>query len=120
LYAEKSNIIAHPLFITVDPARDPPAQLAAYLKDFHPRFTALTGTFEAIKATCKAYRVYFSTPPGAQSTDDYLVDHSIFVYLMDPEGKFVEAFGQITTVGEVVERTLREVKQYREEKGSPA
>ena len=37
----------------------------------------LTGTYEAVKSACKAYRVYFSTPPNAKATDDYLVDHSI-------------------------------------------
>lgn len=38
--------------------------------------------------------MYFSTPPNALATDDYLVDHSIFFYLMDPDGKFVDAFGR--------------------------
>ena len=38
--------------------------------------------------------MYFSTPPNAKPTDDYLVDHSIFFYLMDPHGKFVDAFGR--------------------------
>jgi protein SCO1 len=70
-----------------------------------------------VKATCKAYRVYFSTPPGAKPEDDYLVDHSIFVYLMDPDGNFVEAFGQSSTVDEVVERTEKELKMWREERG---
>jgi protein SCO1/2 len=35
----------------------------------------LTGPFEAVKQACKAYRVYFSTPPDAKPTEDYLVDH---------------------------------------------
>lgn len=45
------------------------------------------------------------------------MDHSIFVYLMDPEGQFVEAFGQSTTVEEVVSRAAREVKAWEAEKG---
>ena len=44
--------------------------------DFHPRMLGLTGSYDAVKSACKAYRVYFSTPPSAQPGDDYLVDHS--------------------------------------------
>ncbi|CAG7850749.1 SubName: Full=Probable SCO1-involved in stabilization of Cox1p and Cox2p {ECO:0000313/EMBL:CCA68493.1} [Serendipita indica DSM 11827] len=65
--------------------------------DFHPRMIGLTGTYEQVKAACKSYRVYFSTPPNAKPGDDYLVDHSIFFYLMDPAGNFVEAFGKSST-----------------------
>lgn len=43
--------------------------------DFHPRMIGLTGDYDAVKRACKSYRVYFSTPPSAQPTDDYLVDH---------------------------------------------
>ena len=70
------------LFITCDPARDTPAVLKEYLKEFHPDIVGLTGSWEDIKAMCKAYRVYFSTPPNVQPGQDYLVDHSIYFYLM--------------------------------------
>ncbi|GAA5902813.1 hypothetical protein JCM6882_009132 [Rhodosporidiobolus microsporus] len=83
-----------PVFITCDPARDDVKAVKTYVKDFHPSLVGLTGAYEDIKKTCKAYRVYFSTPPNAKPTDDYLVDHSIFFYLMDPNGKFVDAFGR--------------------------
>lgn len=62
--------------------------------DFHPSLVGLTGTYEAVKATCKAYRVYFSTPPNPAPGQDYLVDHSIFFYLMNPRGEFVDAYGK--------------------------
>jgi len=83
-----------PVFITCDPARDTPAVLKEYLKEFHPDLIGLTGTWEQIKSVCKAYRVYFSTPEGVKKGEDYLVDHSIYFYLMDPEGDFVEAIGR--------------------------
>ncbi|GAA5929782.1 hypothetical protein JCM10213_002783 [Rhodosporidiobolus nylandii] len=83
-----------PVFITCDPARDDVKAVKTYVKDFHPSLVGLTGTYDDIKKTCKAYRVYFSTPPTAKPGDDYLVDHSIFFYLMDPRGKFVDAFGR--------------------------
>ncbi|KAG4413172.1 hypothetical protein IFR04_013711, partial [Cadophora malorum] len=83
-----------PIFITCDPARDTPAVLATYLSEFHPAIVGLTGTWEQIKDVCKKYRVYFSTPSGVKQGEDYLVDHSIYFYLMDPEGDFVEAIGR--------------------------
>ncbi|MCJ1480430.1 Cu-binding protein [Schaereria dolodes] len=83
-----------PLFITCDPARDTPSVLKTYLKEFHDGIIGLTGTWEQIKAVCKAYRVYFSTPEGVKPGMDYLVDHSIYFYLMDPEGDFIEAIGR--------------------------
>ncbi|TDZ21221.1 Protein SCO1 [Colletotrichum orbiculare MAFF 240422] len=83
-----------PLFITCDPERDNPKVVKEYLSEFHPKFIGLTGTYDEIKAMCKLYRVYFSTPQHVKPGQDYLVDHSIYFYLMDPEGDFVEALGR--------------------------
>ncbi|KAH9866397.1 hypothetical protein IAQ61_008402 [Plenodomus lingam] len=83
-----------PIMITCDPARDTPKVLKEYLAEFHPDFIGLTGKYEQIKDVCKAYRVYFSTPQSVKPGEDYLVDHSIYFYLMDPEGDFVEAIGR--------------------------
>jgi protein SCO1/2 len=93
LQASQPNILT-PIFITCDPARDTPSVLKTYLSEFHPSLIGLTGTWEQIKSVCKAYRVYFSTPQGVKPGQDYLVDHSIYFYLMDPEGDFVEAIGR--------------------------
>lgn len=109
--------IFNPIFVSVDPARDSPARIAVYLKDFHPAFTGLVGSYQAVKAVCKAYRVYFSTPPNTKPEDDYLVDHSIFVYLMDPKGHFVEAFGQTVTIDEILEKMRNEIKEWKAETG---
>ncbi|KAF7549036.1 hypothetical protein G7046_g8466 [Stylonectria norvegica] len=91
---EKSAGVLLPIFITCDPARDDPASLKEYLAEFHTKFIGLTGTYEQIKDLCKKYRVYFSTPQNVKPGQDYLVDHSIYFYLMDPEGDFVEALGR--------------------------
>ncbi len=83
-----------PIFITCDPARDTPGVLQEYLSEFHPSIIGLTGTYQQIKDICKKYRVYFSTPENVKQGQDYLVDHSIYFYLMDPDGDFVEAIGR--------------------------
>ncbi|KAI5777365.1 SCO1/SenC-domain-containing protein [Geopyxis carbonaria] len=90
---EHGNVMV-PVFITCDPARDRPEIMKEYLEEFHPDLIGLTGTYDQIKQLCKAYRVYFSTPPEIKPGQDYLVDHSIYFYLMDPEGDFVEALGR--------------------------
>ncbi|KAH9007218.1 SCO1 protein [Lactarius hatsudake] len=109
--------IVQPIFISVDPARDTLPQMARYVSDFHPRLIGLAGDYATTKATCKAYRVYFSTPPGTKPGDDYLVDHSIFFYFMDPDGNFVDAFGKSNTEGDVVERVKREIEEWKAGKG---
>lgn len=80
-----------PLFITVDPERDTPAFLADYVANFYPRMIGLTGTPEQIKAVAKAYKVYYakSKRPGEK---EYLMDHTSFVYLMGPDGRFLSLF----------------------------
>jgi cytochrome oxidase Cu insertion factor (SCO1/SenC/PrrC family) len=80
-----------PVFITVDPERDTVAQLAEYAPLFHPRLVALTGSPEATKAAAQAYRVYFAKA-GDQDSDAYLMDHSTFIYLMGPDGRYVRHF----------------------------
>ncbi|KAL0949112.1 hypothetical protein HGRIS_009199 [Hohenbuehelia grisea] len=109
--------IFQPVFISVDPARDSPSRIATYLADFHPKFVGLVGSYADTKASCKAYRVYFSTPPDADPEGDYLVDHSIFVYLMDPKGDFVEAFGQNVTADEAVQKINESVVEWQADHG---
>ncbi|KAK4057872.1 Cu-binding protein [Microbotryomycetes sp. JL221] len=108
-----------PVFITCDPARDDVAAVKAYIRDFHPSLVGLTGTYDDIKKTCKQYRVYFSTPPNAKATDDYLVDHSIFFYLMDPNGKFVDAFGRSMGPEEVKTKIARYLDEWKVKDGKP-
>ncbi|WVW80097.1 hypothetical protein I302_102070 [Kwoniella bestiolae CBS 10118] len=109
-----------PVFISVDPARDTLPQIRKYVKEFHPRMVGLVGDYEAVKKTCKMYRVYFSTPPDATASDDYLVDHSIFFYLMDPLGQFVDAFGKATTAEQVAEKVLDSMKKWEAAGGNAA
>ncbi|RLV91595.1 Protein SCO1 mitochondrial [Spathaspora sp. JA1] len=101
---KKSGVEMQPIFITCDPARDTPEVVKAYLEDFHEDLIGLTGTYEQVKNCCKQYRVYFSTPPNVKPDQDYLVDHSIFFYVMDPEGNFVDVIGREAGVKEGVEK----------------
>ena len=81
-----------PVFITVDPERDTVAQMAEYAPLFDPRLVALTGSADQIKQAAKAYRVYYSKVENGDA-GDYLMDHSAFIYLMGPDGRYRRHFG---------------------------
>jgi cytochrome oxidase Cu insertion factor (SCO1/SenC/PrrC family) len=83
-----------PIFITIDPARDTPEVLKSYLSNFDPRFVGLTGTEAEIAAVTKAYRFYSAKVAG--KGEDYLFDHSGFIYLMGPDGRFLKHFAYST------------------------
>mmetsp|Transcript_2079 Transcript_2079/g.5862 ORF Transcript_2079/g.5862 Transcript_2079/m.5862 type:complete len:322 (+) Transcript_2079:3-968(+) len=112
-----------PVFISIDPDRDTPDRLKAYLAEtkFHPRLHGLTGTHEEVAAVARAYRIYYSKPlPEEVKRGDYLLDHSIIMYLLDPEGQFVAFYGKNFTAPEVAEKALAEMdKWYADRQTSP-
>ena len=99
---ERANNIV-PIFITVDPKRDTPEKLKAYLSGFEaqppssrPNFVGLTGTAEEIEKAADAYEVYYQAHLDGRfgGEEGYSVDHSGNVYLMSPEGKFIAYYSQ--------------------------
>jgi protein SCO1/2 len=96
-----------PLFISLDPERDTPEQLAQYVSSFHPRLVGLTGTPEQIQSIARAYRVYYQKVKDEKSTAGYTIDHTSIIYLMDPNGEFVTHFSHATPVSTIVERLER-------------
>ena len=83
--AERARVAA--LFITIDPERDTPAALREYTALFHPAIHGLTGTAEQIALAAKRYRVFYEKRPEGRGPDDYLMDHSAFLYLLGPDGQ---------------------------------
>jgi len=81
-----------PIFITVDPERDTVERVAEYVKNFHARFIGLTGSPDEIKQAARAYRVYYAKAEASGSAAGYLMDHSAFMYLMNPQGEYVTHF----------------------------
>eukprot|EP00775_Hariotina_reticulata_P007260 gene7260-7473_t len=99
-----------PIFISVDAARDTPKAVKAYIKEFHPRLIGLTGSEEAVKACSKAYRVYFHKT--GDSDTDYLVDHSIIMYLIDPSGEFVTFYGKNFTAQQLADSIGKHITKW--------
>jgi protein SCO1/2 len=78
---------AQALLVTVDPERDTPEALKAYLSSFAPQIRGLTGSPDAVERTVKAYKAYAKKQPLKDG--GYTVDHTAIVYLMDRNGAFV-------------------------------
>lgn len=99
-----------PIFITIDPERDTVQQVASYVENFSPRMVGLTGTPEDVKEAASAYRVYYAKAEGASTASGYLMDHSTFIYLMDPQGHYVSHFAYGTTrekLAEAIAKAMR-------------
>jgi cytochrome oxidase Cu insertion factor (SCO1/SenC/PrrC family) len=92
-----------PLFITVDPERDTARHLADYVPLFHPRLIGLTGSLDAIRKAADAYKVYFAKVAPAKDADDYTVDHTAYIYLMDRDGAYLGFFPPGTSAERMVE-----------------
>lgn len=74
------------LFITVDPERDTPQVMKAYVSNFANGIVGLTGTSERVAAAVRSFYAYFKKVP--QSDGSYTVDHTASVYLLDRDGNF--------------------------------
>uniref|UniRef100_A0A671N836 SCO cytochrome c oxidase assembly protein 1 n=1 Tax=Sinocyclocheilus anshuiensis TaxID=1608454 RepID=A0A671N836_9TELE len=85
-----------PILITVDPDRDTPEALAAYVKEFPPTY----------------YRVYYSQGPKDED-NDYNVDHTIIMYLVGPDGQFLEYFGQNKKSSEISSSIASHMTKYK-------
>ena len=94
-----------PIFITVDPARDTVEHLKDYMALFHPRFVGLTGDAAAIRQAARAYRVYYEKVER-EDKSDYTLDHSVFIYLIDRDGRYLGFFPPGTSAERLAE-TMR-------------
>lgn len=75
------------LFVSVDPARDTPEMLKAYMANFDPTFIALyADTPEKLAAVAKDYKVYYKKVEGKTPTS-YTMDHSAGSYIYDTQGR---------------------------------
>ncbi len=97
-----------PLFVTLDPERDTPAHLADYVPAFHPRLIGLTGDDAAIRAAADAYKVYYAKVTN-EGGNDYTVDHTAFIYLMGPDGRYLGFFPPGTGAERIAEMLRQQI-----------
>lgn len=93
------------IFISVDPERDTPELLKAYVSNFNPDFVALRGTLEETKATAKAFKVFFAKVPG-KTKGHYTVDHTAGSYVFDAKGQ-IRLFTRYGTGADALKHDLQ-------------
>ena len=74
------------IFVTIDPERDTPQLLKAYLGSFDPTFVALRGTAEETRAVAKQFKIFFAKVPG-KTEDSYTMDHTAGSFVFDAQGR---------------------------------
>jgi protein SCO1/2 len=74
------------VFVTVDPERDTPEVLTAYVANFGRDVVGLRGTLDQTKAAAQEFKVFFAKVPGS-SAGSYSIDHTAGLYIFDPKGR---------------------------------
>jgi cytochrome oxidase Cu insertion factor (SCO1/SenC/PrrC family) len=97
-----SGEAVQPLFITIDPEKDTPAQLKGYVSLIHPRLIGLTGDRKRIRRVALDYKVFYAKTVPAKK-DDVGFDHSGFVYVIGRDGKYIGYFPPGTPAERMVE-----------------
>jgi protein SCO1/2 len=101
------------LLISVDPERDPPERIAAYVRFFDPTFLGATGSAEATAAAAAAFGVPYarvSMPEGG-----YTMDHGSGLFLVGPGGGLVAYLSAPHETG-VIARDFRRILEWTEER----
>jgi protein SCO1/2 len=75
------------LFITVDPERDTPAVMSAYVAAFHPRIIGLTGEGAELQRMFEAYGIVAEKELLSESAVGYVMNHTTRVFLIDQAGR---------------------------------
>lgn len=112
-----------PLFITVDPQRDTPTVMGNYTQSFDLRIVGLTGTPQQIAAVAQEYGAYFEPRRSGPRAEDYVMDHSTYLYLMDADGKFVRGLNADTPgerIAEAVRSAMAKARENASHQGRPA
>ena len=104
---DRANAI-QPIFVSVDSLRDTPERLALYVKAFDERLIGLTGDSDAISAAARAYWVqYFA----GMLEGEYVVGHTGYLYLVGPDGDFIEKIPDSISPQELAAKLLNHLDQ---------
>lgn len=93
-----------PIFVTTDPKRDTTERMKEYLADYDSRVVGLTGSDAQVDHIKSIYKVYAAIAEGGDA-DNYIMDHSGYIYLMSEQDELLEIFGSSETAETIVKKT---------------
>ena len=93
------------VFVTIDPERDTPELLQAYVANFSADFVALRGSLEQTREAAKEFKVFFAKAPG-KTEGAYSMDHTAGSYIFDAEGR-IRLFTRYGTGAEALTHDLK-------------
>jgi len=96
------------LFVTIDPERDTPEMLAAYVPWFNSSFIGLYGDKASTEAAAREFKVFFARSKGSEGMG-YVIDHSAGAYVFDPAGRirlYVKDDASVETIVSDLKRLL--------------
>jgi len=111
--SEMSDVDIVPLFISIDVRRDTFEEINEYCESFHPSLIGLSGTEKQVDAAAKSFRLYFSKGMYGESDEDYLLDHTVVIFLLNPENKIEEYFTQSKSPGQIIFETHQAIKKWK-------
>jgi protein SCO1/2 len=97
-----------PVMISVDPERDTPEKMGAYVSLFHPQMIGLTGDPAHVEEAMRAYGILSEKVDG--TPNGYDMDHSALLFLMGPDGALRSYFLPDVGAAELAQRLTEEVK----------
>lgn len=99
---KKYRVPLRPVFVTVDPERDRPANIKAYVRAFAPDFVGLTGSPAQTAEITRQFHVYYKKVPFGDK-GNYTMDHSTFLFLLDAKGRYLAHYGRKVESPQLVE-----------------
>ena len=95
------------IFVSVDPSRDTPEALKIFVSQFSDKVHGLTGDKTQIDKLVSSMKGYYAKVENKEENNNYYVDHSSFIYLLDPEVNLVSQFTSAATIEEIA-KSLKE------------
>ena len=109
----------HVIFLTIDPERDTPKVMNSYIEYFNAEFTGLTGSLANIEKFTKNLNAVYRKSPGLGgeiTKDDYLMDHSSALMLINPQGNLQSILTAPHTLGNIIDSFIKS-RAYYSKKG---
>jgi protein SCO1/2 len=101
-----------PVFVSIDPLRDSCEEVHRFIRQFSSKIVGLCGTPAQVQAAARQWRVFYSVPDGHTAARDYLIDHSVVAYLVQPDGRLAGVYPAEFDTAEMAASIRRRITQF--------